>query len=147
MGDREIQGDVYQMWQSENVTPDLVVTAKLSGLLEAGELDPRAAQSSDGKQTAVPSARVPQLEGWTPWTLGGVLLLGLAGVVAWAWRARMTQAGDKKALMRQQRANLIQRIAKLDDLHAVGEVSDETWQQQRARLKAELLTVALQLSE
>ena len=147
MGAQEIQGEVYQMWQSENVTPDLVVTAKLSGLLEAGELDPRAAQSSDGKQTAVPSARVPQLEGWTPWTLGGVLLLGLAGVVAWAWRARMTQAGDKKALMRQQRANLIQRIAKLDDLHAVGEVSDETWQQQRARLKAELLTVALQLSE
>ena len=147
MGPQDIQGEVYQMWQSENVTPDQVVTAKLSGLLEAGELDPRAAQRSDGTQNHTPSARVPQLEGWTPWALGGVLLLGLAGVVAWAWRARMTQPGDEKALMRQQRADLIQRIAKLDDIHAVGEISDDNWQQQRARLKAELLTVALQLSE
>lgn len=148
MGAQDIQGEVYQMWQSENVTPDLVVTAKLSGLLEAGELDPRAAESSDGTQSLTPSARVPQLEGWTPWALGGVLLLGLVGVVAWAWRARMAHtAGDAKALMRRQRADLLQRIAKLDDLHAVGEVSDDNWQQQRARFKAELLTVALQLSE
>ena len=143
MGPQDIQGEIYQMWQSETVTPDLVVTAKLSGLLEAGELDPRAAQTSDGTQTAVPSARVPQLEGWTPWVLGGVLLIGLAGVFAWSWRARMAQPGDE----RPQRAELLQRIAKLDDLHAVGEISDDNWQQQRARLKAELLTVALQLSK
>ncbi|MBI3957847.1 MAG: c-type cytochrome, partial [Chloroflexi bacterium] len=147
LGPQDIQGEVYQMWQSENVTPDQRVSAQLSGLLAAGDLDPRAAQSSGGTQSPVASARVPQLEGWTPWALGGVLLLALAGVFVWAWRAAMTQTGDEKALMRRQRTELLQRIAKLDDLHAVGELTDANWQQQRARLKAELLTVALQLTE
>ncbi len=147
MGDREIQGDVYQMWQSENVTAEQKVSAQFSGLLAAGELNPCAAQSSDDTQSPVPSARVPQLEGWTPWALGGVLLLGLAGVFAWVWRAPMAQTGGEKALLRRQRTEPLQRIAKLDDLHAVGELSDAHWQQQRARLKAELLTVALQLTE
>jgi len=59
----------------------------------------------------------------------------------------MTQPGDEKGLMRRQRTELIQRIAKLDDLHAVGELNDANWQQQRARLKAELLTVASKLTE
>ncbi len=147
MGPQDIQGEVYQMWQSENVAPDQNVSAQLSGLLEAGELDPRAAQSSDGTQSPVASARVPQLEGWMPWALGGVLVLALAGLSVWAWRARLTQTGDEKALIRHQRTELLQRIAKLDDLHAVGELTDAHWQQQRARLKAELLTIALQLSE
>jgi len=148
LGPQDIQGNVYQMWQSENVTPDQKVSAQLSGLLEAGELDPRSAVTGDGTQTPVSaSARVPQLEEWTPWALGGVLLLALIAAVAWAWRARMTQPGDEKSLMRSQRADLVQRIAKLDDLHAVGEINDDNWQQQRARLKAELLTVALKLAE
>lgn len=154
IGPQDIQGQTYQMWQSENITPDQTVLAQLSDLLAAGDIDPRAsagatgASGASGSQNTSVSARVPQLEGWTPWALGGVLLLGLAGIIAWAWRARLAEsADDPKALMRRQRAELIQRIAKLDDLHAVGEVSDDNWQQQRARLKAELLTVTLQLSE
>ena len=154
LGPQDIQGQAYQMWQSENITPDQRVSAQFSDLLAAGDIDPRAqagatgASGASGSQNTGSSARVPQLEGWTPWALGGVLLLGLVGIIAWAWRARLAEsADDPKALMRRQRAELIQRIAKLDDLHAVGEVSDDNWQQQRARLKAELLTVALQLSE
>lgn len=154
LGPQDIQGQAYQMWQSENITPDQRVSAQFSDLLAAGDIDPRAsagatgASGASGTQNTGASVRVPQLEGWTPWALGGVLLLGLVGIIAWAWRARLAEsADDPKALMRRQRAELIQRIAKLDDLHAVGEVSDDNWQQQRARLKAELLTVALQLSE
>ncbi|RLT35923.1 MAG: hypothetical protein DWI57_15340 [Chloroflexi bacterium] len=149
VGPQDIEGEVYQMWQSEGVTPDQQVTARFSGLLEAGDIDPRAAApASDGTQNPVASVRVPQLADWTPWALGAVVLLGLVGLFAWAWQARMTHTvGDAKSLLRRQRAELIQRIAKLDDLHAVGEISDDNWQQQRARLKAELLTVALQLSE
>ena len=149
VGPQDIQGDVYQMWQSEGLTPDQQVTASFSGLLEAGELDPRAAApASSDSQNPAASVRVPQLEDWTAWTVGGVLLVGLVAVLAWAWRARISQSvGDTQAMMRRQRAALLQRIAKLDDLHAVGEINDDNWQQQRARLKAELLTVALQLSE
>jgi mono/diheme cytochrome c family protein len=154
LGPQDIQGQAYLMWQSENITPDQRVSAQFSDLLAAGDIDPRApagamgASGASGTQNTGASVRVPQLEGWTPWALGGVLLLGLVGMIAWAWRVRLAQsADDPKALMRRQRSELIQRIAKLDDLHAVGEVSDDNWQQQRARLKAELLTVTLQLSE
>ncbi len=147
VGSQDIQGNVYQMWQSQNVTPDQTVTAQLSGLLAAGDLDPRAAQAADGTQSPIGSARVPQLEGWTPWTLGGVLALALAGIIVWVWQTRLIQPDNQRASMQSQRADLLQRIAKLDDLHAVGEIDDQSWQQQRSRLKAELLTVALKLSE
>ena len=141
VGPQDIQGEAYLMWQRENVAPDQTVTVKLSGLLEAGEVDPRAVEGAGAS-----SGSVPQLADWTPWTMGGVLLLALAGVFAWAWRARMTQSGDQIALARRHRKELIQRIAKLDDLHAMGEVSDQNWRQQRARIKAELLTIELKLA-
>ncbi|MGB5050789.1 MAG: c-type cytochrome [Caldilineaceae bacterium] len=149
VGPQDIQGKTYQMWQREGIAPDQQVTVRLSGLLEAGEVDPRAAGPASGdSQSTAASVRVPQLEDWTPWALGGVLFLGLAAGLAWAWQTRIAQSSDDtKSLMHRQRAELLQRIAKLDDLHAVGEVSDDNWQQQRARMKAELLTVALQLSE
>lgn len=150
LGPQDIQGEVYLMWQREEISPSDRVSVEIAGLLEAGEIDPRAVGSSSGSGQASlsASARVPQLEPWTPWALGVVLLLGIGVAFVWAWRVRMphTPTDEKQALGRQ-RAELIQRIARLDDLHAVGEINEENWQQQRARLKAELLTVALQLND
>lgn len=146
VGPQEIQGEVYQMWQAENVTPEQRVTARFTGLLAAGDVDPRAAQTG-GSPSAASAARVPQLTDWAPWAMGGVLLLGLVGLFGWAWRARIAHTADERDLMRRQRSELVQRIAKLDDLHALGELNDESWQQQRARLKAELLTVAAKLAD
>ncbi|MCL4835053.1 MAG: c-type cytochrome [Caldilineaceae bacterium] len=143
LGPQDIQGEVYQMWQAENVAPTQKIGVRITGLLAAGDIDPRG----ESGQTSASSPRVPQLAAWNSWALAGVLVLGLAAALAWAWRTRMTQPGDEKGLMRRQRTELIQRIAKLDDLHAVGELNDANWQQQRARLKAELLTVASKLTE
>jgi len=141
VGTQDIQGDAYRTWQSENVTPDQTVSVRLSGLLAAGELDPRAAQGGAA------SPRVPQLDEWVPWTVGGVVLLALAAVFAWTWRSNIAQKDEQTVSIRLQRKELIQRIAKLDDLHAVGEVSDDQWQQQRARLKSELLAIELELAD
>lgn len=148
LGPQDIQGETYLMWQREGIAPADRVTVELSGLLASGEIDPRATAGGGGQQPLSAVARVPQLEAWTPWAMGGVLVLGIVGAFVWAWRARMphTPAGEQE-ILRHQQNKLLHRIAKLDDLHAVGEISEDNWQQQRARLKAELLTIALKLNE
>jgi len=147
IGPQDIQGTTYQMWQGQDVSPGQKVTARLSGLLATGDTDPRVSQDGSASQNPLPSTRVPQLAGWARWALGGLMFLALAGVFGWAWQNRMAQPGDEKTLMHRRRQELIQQIAQLDDLHAVGEIQDDKWQQQRARLKAELLTVASKLAE
>jgi hypothetical protein len=116
------------------------IRLSLTGLLAAGDVDPREAGTTTDAQGA--PTTVSAFEGWMAWASGALVLVIVAGVVGWAWRnGRLDTANRAEDLKRQQK-DLIQRIAHLDDLHALGELSPEAWATQRAQLKAKLLDLA-----
>jgi hypothetical protein len=141
-----IQGQNYQLWQPDGAVP-AEITIRLSGLALAGEVDPRSAQGSAGPDGVPATAvAVPALEPWMPWVSGGVVLIGLLGVMIWSVQQQRFGGKDRLGDLRAQRDDLIQRIAQLDDRHAIQEVEDAAWQQERAQLKAQLLSVTAQMA-
>ena len=138
-GTRDFEGRVYYVWQAGNVGQD-PVAVNLSGLLRAGELDPRAAETA-GATSAATAAAAPSYEPWMAWMVALLAGVGLAGVVTWSWKQGRLTPVDTPEDLRAQHKELVQSIARLDDLHALGEVSDGTWQAQRAQLKNKLLEV------
>jgi mono/diheme cytochrome c family protein len=142
----EIQGQSYLLWQAEPLAAHKVAI-QLTGLLARDEPDPRALQNVPGAATSATMATViPQLETWTPWTLGGMLGVLLFGVLIWSWQQRHGQTRDPVADLRQQRNVLLQRIAHLDDRRALQEVDETLWQRERTHLKAQLIEVTRRLS-
>ncbi len=141
------QEQTYQLWRPEVGSPS-EMTIRLTGLLGAGEQDPRAMPGAVG-ETATTTAGVatvaaPLLAMWTPWALVAMLVVGLIGAVGWSLQRGRLHAAATGAQRGNERALLIEQIAQLDDQRAAGEVSDSAWQQQRARLKAQLLELAAQ---
>lgn len=141
MGSQSLQGDNYLLWQGQALMPGKIPVS-LSGLLDKDSIDPRTVQSSDGSSAAtVVATNVPQLEDWTTWLLGGLLVLPLAGVLAWSLRSGSLQRAGRGANLRERHNELLKQIAKLDDLHSLDQIDTASWQKQRAALKAELLEV------
>lgn len=137
------QNQTYQLWRPEGAVPE-TLTIRLSGLLAADDVDPRTVQSAQPGTAAAGSAAVvaaPQLTGWMPWTVVGILLVGIVGVVVWSMQRGTLAATLHGRPSESQRMKLLNQIAHLDDQHAIGELDDQEWQRQRARLKAQLLTL------
>lgn len=140
------QGQTYQLWRAEGAIPE-TLTIHLTGLLAANDVDPRMTQGgvADGSaigSDAVASAIAAQLlPSWVVWSVAGLVLFGLIGSFGWAIQRGKLSSGTGGAGRNEQRTALLQRIARLDDQHAIGELSDDQWLQQRARLKAQLLTL------
>lgn len=147
-GSQDIQGNVYQIWQGQDLQPQSIAIS-LSGLLEAGTVDPRSLQanSGSGAQGTNPAAPVPLMESWMPWALVGIILVGLMGMLYWSWQNGLLTDDTNVEAVRRQRTELIRRIAHLDDLHAMGELDEQSWRQRRAQLKASLLAVTTELQE
>ena len=140
-GVQDIQGQPFRFWQAEDLPPGAVVL-RLGGLPQPGEVP----QPAQGNPQAAPSS-VPQLDPRTPWILGGFVALILVGVLLLAWRQGNGQIADSAEALREEQEKLVAAIARLDDLHALGELDDDRWQEQRSQLKSRLLTVAAQLQE
>jgi mono/diheme cytochrome c family protein len=150
MGPQDIQGNLYQMWQGQNLQPG-AVAVKLSGLLAAGAVDPRTAADSGsddmaaaGAGGAVASTSLPL---WAPWFIGILCSAMLAGVFTWSWRQGSMHTARRVADLRARRAELVQQIARLDDRQALGQIDAADWRQTRSRLKVELLTTEHRLIE
>lgn len=141
------QNQTYQLWRADGAIPE-TLTIRLSGLLAADDVDPRTVQradvpatgATDGAAAAVIAA--PQLASWMPWTIVAALLIGLVGLAIWSIQSGKLGTVSSEAARQTQRSALLKRIAHLDDQHAVGEVTEREWQQQRSRLKAQLLALA-----
>jgi uncharacterized protein YciI len=86
----------------------------------------------------------PPLENNVLLGVGAVLLFGLA--IAAYLPLRKQGRLDRKAALQQEKAALVEHIARLDDQHATGELQTQTWAQERARLKATLLEVAQEIT-
>ncbi|MBX3000827.1 MAG: c-type cytochrome, partial [Caldilineaceae bacterium] len=145
-GEQQIQGMPYRQWTA-NALPAQNFTLQLSGLIAAGEQDPRLLNPADGIAGAQGMAVTPALDPMIPLVMGGVVLLLLAGVVVWRWRSGSTQPDDAPLAPKQRREWLIQEVAHLDDQHALGELDDDSWQVQRAALKRELYALTMQSGE
>jgi hypothetical protein len=65
----------------------------------------------------------------------------LTSVILFVRRERSRGAATVKDLT-ARRQELIAQIARLDDLHALGELDERAWRRQRARRKDELLAIA-----
>jgi len=130
------QGQTYQLWRVEETIPE-TVTIRLSGLLAADDLDPRAVQT--GTAAALPVVAASQLPSWSSWGIAAILLMGIIGLFFWSMQTGKLGSGTTESARGAQRIAMLKQIARLDDQHAIGEIDDRLWQQQRAQLKAQVL--------
>lgn len=138
-GQDTIQGTLFRRW-SAPVSPGEPVLVSLRGLILEGARDPRpSAEIQPGQELAVAA---PPLDPRIPLTFGvAVSLALLAALALFVYRQRDGSAPTAQQLA-LRRAELIAQIARLDDLHALGEMGQEPWQRKRERLWKELHDVA-----
>jgi hypothetical protein len=67
-------------------------------------------------------------------------------VVLTAVRQGTTRARPSRQDMAATRDALLEQIAEVDDRHALGELDDNQWLQQRSDLKAQLVEVSARLN-
>lgn len=142
-GPQDFQGSIYHIWQGANLAAG-AVQMNLAGLLEQGSVDPRTL-GEDVASSATTSANV--MSPWVPYASGGLVLIVLIGAFVWAIQQGRIFGGASTHDVQRQRLELMRRIAHLDDLHALGDLSEEAWTSQRAQLKAQLLVVTGGLEE
>ena len=134
-----IQGVLFSRW-SAPVSADANVRVALRGLIAAGALDPRPGGETQLNREMPVAA--PPLDTRIPLTLSAVVGLLLLGVLALFFQRERARAAPTAAEMAARRQELLAQIARLDDLHALGELEINAWQRKRARLKSELLAIA-----
>lgn len=152
-GVQALQDQSYLLWQGIELAPQRI-TAKFTGLLAPGAIDPRAVQADSGQVAGSSSPGGSSLGGpaqpLDPWVIlisGAIVVLGLAGLLIWSRRRGGVALRPSAQDLRQERNNLINQIARLDDLHALGELDAVAWERQRSQLKSQLLKIAAQLME
>jgi hypothetical protein len=77
----------------------------------------------------------------------GLMSAGLLGAVGWALQRGTLGTQHTRGGLSQLRETLLQRMAHLDDLHAMGEISQSEWLRQRSYLKAQLVDVMQRLEQ
>jgi hypothetical protein len=138
---QDLQGQPYQLWRKASFAPQ-AIDVNLKGLLEGGSVDPRAIQGEDGQLGAADLAViVPPLEPWTTWAMVGLVLAALLGAVGMALQRGSIRTSYSQEDLVELRASLLQRIAHIDDLHALGELNETDWLRERAQLKTQLVDV------
>ena len=138
-GQDTIQGVLFRHW-SAPVSADAPLMIALRGLIAPGGSDPRPGNETRlNRELPVAS---PPLDARIPLAFGSVVGLIILTAVIVSFRrerARATPTAQQWAARRQE---LVAQIARLDDLHALGELDERAWQQKRAQRKLELLAIA-----
>lgn len=135
----DIMQDVeFELWTGGGVATGDEVVVTLAGLLEEGARDPRApAPALDPAFTETQIPAGAGLQEYAVVVIVGVLV-ALVLIALVIIGLRRTQV-DPKEMRAQERDELIQQIAELDDQHALGEVDTEQWSSHRAHLKSRLI--------
>ena len=153
-GAQALSQQSYLLWQGLDLAPQRFAVG-FTGLLAPGSIDPRLLQTgqtagsgSTGSAAGSNLTGAAQpLERWTILLSGAIILLGLVVALIWSRRRVRVDLRESTQDLRQERNNLIGQIARLDDLHALGELDVAAWERQRSQLKAQLLKIAGQLME
>jgi mono/diheme cytochrome c family protein len=138
-------GQEYQLFVMEAFTPQ-AVDVNLTGLLAAGSPDPRAAAAADATSsgsaaTVAPGAVAPPLGAAAPWVMGALVAAALIAVLGIAVQRGALSTQYTRQGLGELRETLLQRMAHLDDLRAMGTINQSEWMRQRAYLKAQLVDV------
>ena len=139
-GEETIQGILFRRWSTPVSGRDRV-DLSLRGLIAAGASDPRPDRGIQPNRELPIST--PPLDVRVPLTFGGVVtFVLLASLLLFVLRER--KRGPRTAgQLAARREELIDSIARLDDLHALGELEERAWKKRRASLKGELIDIAL----
>lgn len=139
-GQETIQGVSFRRWSAPVSTgPDLEVG--LRRLIPAGGLDPRAEREPQTNRQMPVAA--PPLDAGVPLVVGGIVTLALLTATLLFVQRERNRRPPTAAQTTARRAELIDQIARLDDLHALGELEEKVWKRERANLKQELIAIAL----
>ena len=139
-GQETIQGVSFRRW-SAPVSSGLPLQVRLRRLIPAGGLDPRAEREPQTNRQMPIAA--PPLDTRVPLAVGGIVtLILLAAILLFVQRER-NRRPPTAAQITARRAELIDQIARLDDLHALGELEENAWKRERENLKQELIAIAL----
>ena len=139
-GQETIQGVLFRRW-SAPVSGHSPVQLSLRGLIGAGGRDPR--QDREPQLNRELQVAAPPLDVRIPLVFGSVVALVLLVSVVFFFQRERAKSPPTAEQMAARRGELIDRIARLDDLHALGELEKRAWQKERASLKSELIDIAL----
>lgn len=152
----------YQLWSAQDAQPQ-TLEVKIEGLPKPGESDPRlaarqaAAASASSSATSAGSSNAgspaggasrttpPPLDPWTGAVVAAIVAAGMIGALLYALGSGAVRSQSTRADLTALRDDLLGQLAHLDDLHALGEVSDNDWMRQRSQFKAQLLDVESRL--
>lgn len=144
MGLQNIQGSDYHIFSKQALAAG-DVALQMSGLLEAGSVDPRAVTTSADGTAQTMETILPPMESWVTWVMVGLVAAVLLAAVGAALQRGSISFSYTRQDLNQLRDSLIQEIAHIDDQHAVGALSDSAWLRQRSLLKAQLVDVMRRL--
>ncbi len=137
---QNLQGNEYQVWRQTDLAPGQV-EVKMQGLLERGGVDPRTVEASGEAIASI----APPMEVWVAWAMAAVvaaILLAMVGVAL--QRGTLSSVTARQDLL-TLRDSMLNQIARIDDMHALGQMGDTEWLRRRAELKAQLLDVVRRL--
>ncbi|MFO7633156.1 MAG: c-type cytochrome [Caldilinea sp.] len=141
---QNIQGSEYQLWRVNDFGPGQV-EVKLQGLLDRGDVDPRAAGAMTTGATTQLAQLGPPMEEWVSWVMIALVAALLLGVTGVAIQRGVFSATTTHHDLQTLQDSLITEIAQIDDLHALGQLNDTEWLRRRADLKAQLMDVMRRL--
>ncbi len=140
-GQDTMEGVSFYMFSAAEVPAAAPITVRLSGLTPVGSADPRQPAGAAGPSAA---AVTPLLSSAALWAIGGAVTLMLLAAAGLPLLRR--REGDATAALVQQRNELVEAIAALDDRRANGSLDEVAWSQERAALKQQLVRVAGELA-
>ncbi|HQY91022.1 c-type cytochrome [Caldilinea sp.] len=141
---QNIQGTEYQVWGQEAFGPG-EVEVKLQGLLERGAANPRSVGAATEGGASQLAAVAPPLETWVSYAMLAIVAAILLGLVGVAMQRGAFAAASSRHDLQSVRESLLTEVARIDDLHALGQMNDNEWLRRRAGLKSQLLDVVRRL--
>ena len=147
----------YQFWSAQDAQPG-TLEVNIAGLPEPGVNDPRlaareAAAASASTTDVAANAAAPGasrttpalLDPWVSAVVAAIVAAGMVGALLYARAAGSVRTRSTKADLGALRDDLLDQLAHLDDLHALGEVNNNEWMRRRSRFKTQLLDVERRL--
>jgi mono/diheme cytochrome c family protein len=141
---QNIQGSEYQIWRQSNFGPG-TIEIKLQGLLERDAVDPRMLSGASAGATTQLAQIGPPMEAWVSWVMMALVAAALLGVTGVAIQRGAIASTTTNQELKTLQESLIAEIAKIDDLHALGQIGDTEWLRRRTNLKAQLMDVMRRL--
>jgi hypothetical protein len=141
-GPQDMGGQEYQLFRLADFEPQML-DVNLTGLLAAGSADPREAATGAQVNSAEGElgTAAPPLASWVTWVMAALVAAVLLGILGVAMQRGTLSTQYTRQGLGELRETLLQNIAHLDDLRAMGTISPSEWMRQRAYLKAQLVDV------